>query len=74
MAAATLAEVLRASRNFAEAELLYRQALGIDEKVYGPQHPATLNEVRNLAGFLRERGKDGEAVVLEHRLVINVAR
>jgi tetratricopeptide (TPR) repeat protein len=73
-AASTLADVLRATGNFAEAERMYRRSLSIDEKVFGPQHPATLDEVRALAGFLRERGRLAEAVVLERRLVVNVAR
>jgi tetratricopeptide (TPR) repeat protein len=73
-AANTLAGVLRATQKFVEAERLYRQALSIDEKVFGPQHPDTLDAVSTLAAFLRERGRVAEAVVLERRLVVNVAR
>ena len=34
-----LAHLLRATNRLAEAEPLYRRALAIDEKSYGPEHP-----------------------------------
>lgn len=73
-AAGTLGDALRATGGFKEAESLYRQALAADEKVFGPEHPVTLDEVRALAALLRERGRVSEAMVLERRLVTNVAR
>lgn len=58
----------RAKRDRVRAERLYRRALAIDEAAYGAEHPETLNDVRNLAEFLRESGKTAEAAVLEKRL------
>jgi hypothetical protein len=34
-----LAGLLRATNRLAEAEPMYRRALAIDEKSYGPDHP-----------------------------------
>ena len=36
-----------------EAEPLYRQALAIDEKVYGKEHPEVATDLNNLAGLLK---------------------
>jgi tetratricopeptide (TPR) repeat protein len=58
----------RAKGDRARAEDLLRRALAIDAKAYGPRHPDTLDDVRNLAGFLRETGRAGEAAELEKRL------
>jgi tetratricopeptide (TPR) repeat protein len=63
-----LAFGLRAKGDFAASERNYRRALAIDERIHGPRNAQTLNDVKNLAEFLRERGKIAEAAVLEKRL------
>jgi tetratricopeptide (TPR) repeat protein len=63
-----LAFGLRAKGDNARSERNYRRALAIDERIYGPRNAQTLNDVKNLAEFLRERGKIPEAAVLEKRL------
>ena len=68
ISATILAYGSRAKGDFARAEQSYRRAVAVDERVYGPKHLQTLNDVRNLAEFLRERGKVQEAAVLEKRL------
>jgi len=40
-----LAEIYRAQGRYAEAEPLYQQALAIDEKALGPDHPEVANSV-----------------------------
>ena len=60
---------LRAKGDFAGAERNYRRALAIDERANGRRHPQTLDDVRTLAEFLRERGRPREAAALEKRLV-----
>jgi tetratricopeptide (TPR) repeat protein len=68
ISATILASGLRAKGDFARAEQNYRRAVAIDERAYGPAHEQTLNDVRALAEFLRERGKTQEAAALEKRL------
>jgi tetratricopeptide (TPR) repeat protein len=63
-----LAFIWRAKGDRQRAEKLYRRALSIDETAYGAGHPETLNDVKTLAGYLREIGKTTEAAVLETRL------
>ena len=63
-----LAFCWRAKGDRVRAERLYRRALAIDEAAYGATHPETLNDVKNLAEFLREIGKTAEAASLEKRL------
>ena len=63
-----LASCWQAKGNRLRAERLYRRALAVDEKALGPEHPETLNDVRNLAEFLREGGRAKEAAELEKRL------
>jgi tetratricopeptide (TPR) repeat protein len=63
-----LALCWRAKGDRVRAERLYRRALAIDEAAYGAAHPETLNDVKNLAEFLRETGKTAEAAALEKRL------
>ena len=45
--------MLLAKAQYAEAEPLYRRALAIDEKAYGPDHPKVAMDMRNLAELLR---------------------
>ena len=47
-----LAGLLRATNRLAEAEPLYRRALAIDEKSFGPEHPDVARDLNNLAALL----------------------
>jgi tetratricopeptide (TPR) repeat protein len=58
----------RAKGDNTRAERWYRRALAIDEAAYGTTHPETLSDVKNLAEFLRDTGKNAEAAALEKRL------
>ncbi|CAM9827635.1 unnamed protein product, partial [Ectocarpus fasciculatus] len=40
---------------YEEAEPLYRRSLAIDEKVYGPDHPAVATVLNNWAGLLEKQ-------------------
>jgi hypothetical protein len=42
--------LLGATNRLSEAEPLYRRALAIFEKSYGPEHPSTVTVRNNLAG------------------------
>jgi tetratricopeptide (TPR) repeat protein len=50
-----------------EAELLYRRALAIREKVLGPDHPDVAASLNNLATLLDKQGKYDEAEPLYRR-------
>lgn len=43
------------------AEAMYKEALAIDEKVFGADHPAVARDLNNLAGFYTQKGKYKEA-------------
>jgi Tfp pilus assembly protein PilF len=63
-----LAFCWQAKGDKSRAERFFRRALKIDERAYGAEHPETLNDVRNLAEFLRDTGRPSEAATLEKRL------
>src|SRR5262249_7515981 len=52
---------------FADAEPLFRRALGIDEGTYGPIHPTVAIRLNNLAGLLWETNRLAEAEALFRR-------
>ncbi len=52
---------------YAEAEPLFREAIGIGEKTLGRQHPTVVLFVRNFTGFLTQTGRDAEATALRAR-------
>ncbi|NEX12732.1 MAG: hypothetical protein C1942_08635 [Prosthecochloris sp.] len=56
--------------SYAQAEPLYRRALGIDEKVLGLEHPGVATDLNNLAGLLKAQGKYGEAEPLFRRALL----
>jgi hypothetical protein len=65
---------LAPSRNInrlAEAEPLYRRALAIDEKSFGPEHPNVARGLNNLAGLLRATNRLTEAEPL-YRQVLRI--
>ena len=43
---------LSAQGKLDEAEPLYKEALAIDKKVYGDEHPDVAHDLNNLAGLL----------------------
>lgn len=54
--------VLEAEQKYAEAERLFREALEISEKAYGPEHRETATCLDNLATCLRKQGRYIDAV------------
>jgi len=52
---------------YSEAEPLYRRALAIDEKVYGPDHPEVATYLNNLALLLKDTNRLAEAEPLMRR-------
>jgi len=52
---------------FQEAEPLYRRALAIDERSYGPDHPDVASALNNLAGLLYATNRLAEAEPLYRR-------
>ena len=64
-----LAALLQATNRLAEAEPLYRRALAIDEKSYGPDHPDVAADLNNLAVLLRATNRLREAEPLMARAV-----
>jgi tetratricopeptide (TPR) repeat protein len=54
---------------YAEAELLYRRALAIDEKSYGTDHPNVAIRLNNLAELLRVTNRLDEAEPLVRRVI-----
>ena len=59
--------MLRETDRLAEAEPLYRRALAIDERSYGPDHPTVATRLNNLALLLRDTNRPGEAEPLFRR-------
>ncbi len=63
IAAKTLLELGR----FADAELIMRRALAIDEQSYGHMHPEVATDLNNLAALLQDTNRLGEAEPLMRR-------
>ncbi len=53
----------------AEAEQLQRELLDVRRRVLGPEHPATLTTMGNLASSLDGQGKHAEAVQMKRELL-----
>jgi tetratricopeptide (TPR) repeat protein len=64
---AALAAILDAQGKDAEAEALYRRALAIFERLYGPDHYERAVNSNNLAALLHARGEYAEAEQLYQR-------
>jgi tetratricopeptide (TPR) repeat protein len=62
-----LALLLRDTNRLAEAEPLFRRALAIDEKSFGPEHPNVANMPQHLALLLRATNRLTEAEPLSRR-------
>ena len=59
--------MLRATNRLSQAEPLYRRALTIDEKSFGPHHPEVAADLNNLAGWLAAANRLSEAEPLHRR-------
>ena len=62
-----LAVWLKNRAEHGEAEPLYRRALAIDEKSFGPEHPNVATDLDNLAELLRATNRLAEAQPLYRR-------
>jgi len=62
-----LAELFKAQGRYAEAELLFRRALGIAERVLGPEHPDVVTALDGVASLYEDVGKYAEAEALYNR-------
>ena len=62
-----LAQLLQATNRLAEAEPLFRRALAIDEKSFGPDHPSVGRDFSNLAELLHDTNRLAEAEPLMRR-------
>jgi Tetratricopeptide repeat len=60
---------VQATNRTAEAEPLYRRALSIDEKSFGPEHPDVARDLSNLAGLLKATNRLGEAEPLMRQVL-----
>src|ERR1700674_2601472 len=63
----SLADVYRTQGRVAEVEPLYRRALGIREKVLGPDHPDAATALNGLAELYETEGRYAEAEALYRR-------
>jgi tetratricopeptide (TPR) repeat protein len=62
-----LARVLRDQKRYSEAEPLYKRALAIREKAFGPNHESVAAVLRNYAILLKADNRAAEAKVLNAR-------
>src|SRR4051794_11427151 len=69
VALSDLAAWHRANHNYSQAELLYREAIGLYEKIQGPANPDLGLMLNNLATLFVEQGKYSEAQEFLERLL-----
>jgi hypothetical protein len=50
-----------------EAEEIYRQELGMRERISGLEHPATLSTIHNLSCNMHNPGRTSDAIALMRR-------
>ena len=62
-----LATLYHAQGQYTQAEPLYKNALAIEEKALGPDHPAVVTSLENLTALYRATKRDEEAETLEQR-------
>ena len=55
-----LAILYNTQGKYEQVEPLYQRAIAIREKVFGPEHPFTIQVKENYAGFLRKRDEGGQ--------------
>ncbi len=63
----TLADVYDKQSRYADSEPLYKQAIAIDEKTLGPNHPGLAADLNNLAILYIAQGRYGDAEPLLKR-------
>ena len=56
-----LASLLQEESDFSRARSLYERALAIREKVFGSEHPQTVQSLKNLALLLRDQGEPAQS-------------
>ena len=56
-----LALLYKTRGRYGDAEPLYKQSLGIEEKALGPEHPSVATSLNNLAALYKARGRYGDA-------------
>jgi tetratricopeptide (TPR) repeat protein len=66
--------LLKTKAQHGEAELLFRRALAIDEKSFGPEHPAVGSDLNNLAQLLQITNRLSEAEPLMRRTLAIVEK
>jgi tetratricopeptide (TPR) repeat protein len=62
-----LATLYRAQGQYAKVEPLYQQALAIDQKALGPEHPSVARDLNNLSLLLYDTNCLAEAEALARR-------
>jgi tetratricopeptide (TPR) repeat protein len=72
-AAHNLADARSGQGQYAEAERIEREVLGVKRRVLGEEHPATLTSANNLAQSLSDQGQYAEAEQI-HREVLSATR
>jgi hypothetical protein len=68
-AAHNLADARNSDGQYAEAERINRELLGVEKRVLGEEHPDTLTSAGNLASFLSNQGKYAEAERIEREVL-----
>jgi len=62
-----LANCLRQQGRFADAEVLYKQAIVVKERAFGPLHKELIPVLENYAKMLRAAGRSAEADKMDHK-------
>jgi len=62
-----LAVLYQDQGKYSDAELLYKKALGINQKALGPNHPSVATGLNNLALLYKDQGKYSDAELLYQR-------
>ena len=65
-----LAQTYKAQGRYAEAEPLFKRALGIMEKALGPDHPHVATVLHGLATLYGDQGRYAKAVPLHKRALV----
>ena len=72
-AASNLADARGSDGQYAEAERIHREVLGVERRVLGEEHPETLTSANNLASSLWNQGKYADAERIS-REVLSMSR
>lgn len=74
ISAINLANCLRQQGRYAEAEPLYKQAITVKERAFGPLHSELIPVLENYAKMLRAAGRSAEADKMDHKAKAIFAR